>query len=87
MSQVIWCDYGDHAAKLTEDTIHMTQQAQKQIVGRDSMGRSIVDTVAGQAIDICRECGVLAGIIKDYTAEDPDARHKAIEAAAGMDKK
>lgn len=82
MSQAFWCDYGDHAAKKTPETISMTQQPQTKVVGYTPDGRPITDLTLGTQVDICRECGVLAGIIKDYTAEDPDARHKAIEATA-----
>lgn len=82
MSQVFWCDYGDHAAKKTPATISMTQQPQTKIVGTTPNGQPIVDVVAGTQVDICKDCGVLAGIIKDYEAVPPAERHAAIEAAA-----
>lgn len=77
MSQVFWCDYGDHAAKLDEDMVSINKPG-KKITISDQFG-SHVGQVPGETIQMCKECGVISGLVKDYDAISPDERHKAIE--------
>jgi hypothetical protein len=76
MSQVIWCDYGNHAAKRDDGVIAMVKQS-KQIVITDQFGQHL-GNVPPEQVDICGECAVVAGLTNDITVESPSERHASI---------
>lgn len=80
MSSVIWCDYGNHAAKLDDKVVSMSKTAPVQTVTiTDQYGQHVGSTGGTVAkVDICGECAVLLGISNDVEAVEPEKRHAAI---------